>query len=396
MNDQDYWPNWMPKDLPCQFSMQRSRENCQYLNSIFGLKLMQRTQKRSEHPLLKQCDSGGAQGFLKLNEVAEDLRLLDEKPGINRVLEEFSDDRTCLSVWHLIHTAALFERANPGTVQELVDSKESEAPDIVVCVAGANIPVEAKLLTTSLNEENFQRESRAIYDAIYSDNRIELRGFHVTIVSKTEAKITQKTAIQFAAETLKKWNGRPTAIRSPEINLFIEPYSSRGMRDCVAVTVLAPAPSAELPRALSRAKKASGQLRALDWTKKSGILALSLDDERDAAEVFSAIATQTRRGQLKGVAAVMLSRRFVNMGPPVYSPLDLLAIKTNPHAEHPLTGEVPIKPLGLAGSLIEFESTFSGIRAYRFSCATGTVVDPQCAQIWTPAVQRLSPHLLAN
>ena len=110
---------------------------------------------RTTHPLLKEWDTVGGNAFLQLNGLADDIRLLRGKLGLETVLTDIRDERLCLPSWHLLHTAALFERAQARSVVEFLEGGEEERPDAIVEVGGVRIPLEAKLLTRSEDEEHF-------------------------------------------------------------------------------------------------------------------------------------------------------------------------------------------------------------------------------------------------
>ena len=121
---------------------------------------------RTTHPLLMEWDTVGGNAFLQLNGLADDIRLLRGKLGLETVLTDIRDERLCLPSWHLLHTAALFERAQARSVVEFLEGGEAERPDAIVEVGGVRMPLEAKLLTRSEDEEHFGRVARAIEDGV--------------------------------------------------------------------------------------------------------------------------------------------------------------------------------------------------------------------------------------
>ena len=161
------WFEWSQSDLPCEFSDDRTQDNRRFLERILGDAFINgRGTDRGSHPLQNEWDNTGANSFIQVNALAEDLRLLDGKLGIAPVLHDLRDNHQCLPTWHLLHTAALFERARAGSVLEFVPADGHIAPDLVVDIAGDRVPVEAKLLTQSEDEVRFFAVANRIRQAL--------------------------------------------------------------------------------------------------------------------------------------------------------------------------------------------------------------------------------------
>src|SRR5687767_7878416 len=113
------WTTWWQTDMPCLFSPQRATQNREYLVESIGNRwLNQSISKpgRENNAQLQRWISNGAGSFLELNLLAEDLRVLDSITGIEVVIDDLRDAARCLPAWHVLHSAALFERKIKGTV----------------------------------------------------------------------------------------------------------------------------------------------------------------------------------------------------------------------------------------------------------------------------------------
>jgi hypothetical protein len=99
--------------------------------------------------------SRGAQSFLLLNTLAEDLRALRDVPGIDTVLHDLKRTATADSARHVIHGAALFARGKPSSVVRFLEQRSDTVPDFVLHLDDQDIAVEAKLLSQSEPEEAF-------------------------------------------------------------------------------------------------------------------------------------------------------------------------------------------------------------------------------------------------
>jgi hypothetical protein len=141
------WHDWYQTDLPCQYSQAEALEASEYLSDCLGRAFIaQESAIRKTHPLLKEWDTAGGNAFLQLSGLAQDIRLLRDKKGLEAVLTDLREESLCLPSWHLLHTAALFERACIGAVVEFLEGGEDERPDAIVEIGGSRVPLEAKLL----------------------------------------------------------------------------------------------------------------------------------------------------------------------------------------------------------------------------------------------------------
>jgi hypothetical protein len=163
------WYDWYEDVPPCFFTRARTLENAAFLKELFPADLFIPVPESRENPLLKSWHSPAPSEFLQLNALAEDLRLLARKPGIDGILQDLSTGASCNSTWHTVHSAGLFERAKPGTILEFVQGGESEIPDFIVDFQGRRIPVEAKLLMDSEDQARFTETAQRIEAACIGD-----------------------------------------------------------------------------------------------------------------------------------------------------------------------------------------------------------------------------------
>ncbi len=391
------WYDWNQCDLPCFFSPERVQENRSFLeHELVGASFTIDNAQPRDGPLQRTWHTTGAGAFIEINWLAEDLRLLHLKPGMSSVLRDLMDSRLSQSTWHTVHTAALFERARPGAVINFVEARNEEAPDFIVGLHGERVSVEAKLLTSSTEEERFQAVAREIVDALQTP--------HAAVPPNTIAIVVLKQPVSanigahvadFCKDHLPLYVGTPQVHRGPACNLMLEPISQPpGLSDYCAQYVLAPVPDSENMRVLQRAKKASNQLRSFPTTRNSGIVSIGLSDSQDSSGVFEHINERIRRGRFSGIAAVLLLKRRTLLDPPRRTTLDLLEVRKNPSATSPISGVIPLRPLDGAALLSHVEPSIGGVRAYRLGVATGRVVDPTQCAIGVPDIRVLTPDML--
>jgi len=211
------WTTWWQIDLPCLFSQERAAENCKYLiDSIGGRWLSQSTEKpgAKNHPLLDRWLTNGACSFLELNLLAEDLRILDGISGIEIVIEDLRDAALCLPTWHMLHSAALFERKIKGAVRKFFPQVDKVTPDFLLSNNGYEIPVEAKLLTKSESEEVFEGYAENLSAQLQAEAMNEERVYPtVTVICKDVAVLPKNTeVIESVKQHFRDFNGDGIAV----------------------------------------------------------------------------------------------------------------------------------------------------------------------------------------
>lgn len=390
------WYDWNQIDLPCIFSRERAQENRAFLQQTFAA-VSPAIDSPRRGPLQKTWQTTGAGAFLEINSLAEDLRLLQHTAGVASVLRDLADARLCQPTWHMVHTAALFERARAGTVVNFIEAQNDDAPDFIVQLDGDQVPVEAKLLTLSTDEERFQSAARQIADAIQEPLALVPSNTIAIVALKRPVSDTIATLVSdFCTHHLPLYEGVTQVHRGPECNLLLEPMNaSPGISDYSAHWVLAPVPDSENVRVLQRAKKASQQLRSFPTARDSGIVSIGLSDNQDGSAVFEHISERIRRGRFSGIAAVLLLKRRLHLAAPRRTTLDLLEVRKNPGATSPLSGSIPLRPIDAAALLTKVEPAIGALRTYRLGAATGRVIDPARFALALPDIQILTPDIFA-
>ena len=214
------WFDWNQTDLPCQFSVERTQENRTYLQRL--LELGDAGAKgTSANSLLTTWNTTGAIAFLEMNWLAEDLRLLEDKSGFRPLLRDLCDDQLFLSTRHMLHSAALFERARPGAVLEFVIAGDDEAPDFVADISGDRVPVEAKLLMLSDDEQRFVSVAKQVVQALLIDRQVTPPQTAFYLIFKQPVKSdVSKEAIAFCCEVTGRYGHSAVCERGTVCNVF--------------------------------------------------------------------------------------------------------------------------------------------------------------------------------
>jgi hypothetical protein len=165
------WVTWWQDDLPCQFSRERACENCAYLLDAFGESWVDQGMAkagRGNHPLRRRWSNNGANSFLELNGLAEDLRIIDSVPGIDALVEELKNSEKSEPARHVIRCAALFGRDKNIRILEFPAQKSATIPDFFLGLNGSSLAVEAKLLSESSEEKMFEEYADMLVRQIFT------------------------------------------------------------------------------------------------------------------------------------------------------------------------------------------------------------------------------------
>lgn len=392
------WAEWFVDDLPCVFSRERTRENASFLTTTLSTEFTTSAGRaRSSHPLLNLWDNSGPTSLLRLNSLAEDLRLLTEKRNVDTVIADLKDIGACPSAWHTLHAAALLERARPGTVIEFVRAKNDTVPDFIIKAAAASrLPVEAKLLTRSELEDAFHGQAEAITRAISTHLAGRAEGIGVVVVIKeTVKKSVVSEVLAKVMQLSNQWNGSQLDFRSDEFNVRIErPALASGMAEHRLIHILAPVPFDEVLRVKSRARQASSQLRSLPNAERSGLLALGLSDRHDGSLVFTALERGMKAGRYRGIAATLLLKSGVHLGPPQRTTVDLAEIRFNSFAAVPADSDIQLRSVGPMLTLTKVEPAQLDVPAYRHLLASGKPIGSGSGYLGLNDIPRVPTALL--
>jgi hypothetical protein len=393
------WIGWMQSDgLPCFFSTPRSSSNAAFLAKVLSKRFVRsKGNIRKGHPLLKLWDQQGVDSYLRLNGLAEDLRLVSEKPHFEEVLRDLKVDRSCDSAWHTIHTAALFERANSGGVKEFVAShNDSSIPDFILNYEGQDIAVEAKLLTRSDTETAFANSAELLVKAALVELQHRPDALALFIVIRDALKPPSKKDLISALRNMKLPEGLATTLTIPGAHLQVEHLvPDSNLIERRLIYVLAPLHEKEYLRIRNPAKSASSQLRAADTGDGRGLLALGLTREQNSSFVFDFLEDQMRKNNLRAIGATLLIKTGTHLQPPRRTVIDLLEVRPNLYGTKPLTTPLLFKSIDLSAVLTDAETPSLGVPAYRYSIVQGKIVDASKPVALTmPDIRRIAAQLL--
>lgn len=181
------WSTWWETDLPCQFSRERALENCDYLlDKLPNIVKALDSPGVQNHPLFQCWGNNGAMSFLEINALAEDLRCIDAVPGINEVIRDLLSSELCKPTLHVIHSAAMFARGKGNRIVQFFSQTSEKFPDFLLEAKGLPVAVEAKLMTKSEKETDFEKWAKALVIEVFK-KAMPAEGFHpvVTIVVKS-------------------------------------------------------------------------------------------------------------------------------------------------------------------------------------------------------------------
>jgi hypothetical protein len=376
------WTTWWQADLPCYFTREAANGNCAFLVDTIGKEWLQRSlAPRSGHPLIAEWMTKGANSFLLLNALAEDLRLLVSVSRIDDVLKDLRHPRRCRAAWHVIKAAAMFQRGG-ATVLEFFAQSNQKVPDFSVRFNSAEANVEAKLLTESDVEVAFTNYASPLVDRLLQvviPKNSRYRGF--TIIVKDSETLPDVNEVVDAVVSLL--DSSSDELKTTSFNIFpgVEPF----------FYILCPRSEKENIRVEARVRQASEQLLSDTASDRPGILWVGVTEQQDPLPIRERLAQRFDRNRFDGVGAAILSRAGTHLTNPRRSVIDLLTTIVNPKSRCPLP-MIPIKPLDLYGSLDKYLRD-GGIPVYRVGKAVMTVGTTP-VRLHLPDIRRIKPELL--
>jgi hypothetical protein len=384
----------LPPGRPCLFTPERTAENFELLTRTHGLGDLPPALIVEEHPLGHLWHSSEIDAYLRINALAEAIRLVGTKPGFSSVLNDLLDAGQCLPAWHTVHTAAMFENSGLGRVLEFVEPGASSRPDFILMVDGVTIPAEAKLLEVSEDEERFIKVSEALLDIIRAPEVLPPRTSVLIVLKKLGIATDLDALQQRCLPPLRAYSGAPLEARHPICNIFVEPLQLSPPFDNTRVFyALGRIPDSETLRVLGKAKKASAQLRSFPTDIESGILCLGLNDYQRGLDVAAYLDRRMSSGHLRSIAAYVLIKRKTQYSPTLTT-VELLEFKRNHNAKEPIPEGLALRPLGPAIPMTSLEVTIPGLPAYRYAWADSGRSGSPSPGVFLPDIRILTPDLL--
>jgi hypothetical protein len=391
------WTIWWQTDLPCEFSQERAVENCAYLVSLLGKEWLRTGITKpgpKNHPLLARWLENGAGAFLQLNLLAEDVRVLENIGGVEAVLGDLRDSALFFPTWHVLHSAALFERALKGTVVKFFPQNDRIVPDYLLSNGGKDVPVEAKLLTQSEPEGAFGRYGKKLCEELEHEVMNEQRVYPTLMVmcKNADALPLIPDVVQCAKQSFAQFKGQSVVVRGEAVNIRVESAPTTSSTLYRACFIYCPRSEKEDLRVVDRSKNASRQLRQYGL---GGIACLGLSGYHDPHYVKALLEKRFVAGQFASIHGAILMRSGTHLEPPKRSVVDLLGTIKNPNHLSSGTFTLKMSTVGLVDNFFQAVEP-ELIPVYRV-CFAETLVaaDPGPQRVMIPDVQVLSPEAFA-
>jgi hypothetical protein len=394
------WAQYTPVEVPTIFNAARTAQNVGFLLATLGPKFLagaKQAPRYIKHPILQRWVTNGANAFLELNALAEDIQCVFRSPGFEQVLRDLKERQTCMPTWHAVHSAALLARNPSSTVDRFFPQTDATLPDFLLRSPDGIVACEAKHLAVSGQEETFA----ALASELSSQVRARLMGGDVsyptvTIVIKSVEIFPD---IDFLLRTismgLEECKTTPLAFKHPQVNIFFEPPDAPRDACQKAVYVLGRKSDKEDLRVQKRGQQASSQLAVRETRDYPGLLILSVGHIQDPEFIEMLFRRRFERGEYSGISAVMLIRSGTYQSLPQAAPADLISIVRNPLTTRPLPN-LRIDPVGLIGRLRNEDQT-PQVPAYRHQSKEMRFVAGTGNQgICIPDLRHLTPEMLVD
>jgi len=393
------WLNGMPQWHASIFSTHETESNYQLLVEVFGENWIagHLNNKFNSHPLISQWRSNGPSAFIYLNTLADDIRLVKEKPYFQEVIKEYKKKEGAGPARQVIHTAAMFERASPGRLKQFFRASDQSVPDFLLYYDGMNIPVEAKLLTSSKVEEDFNSVAEKIEEKIKNSLKIDNFHFEIQIVIKDFTKSTDVADIcDRVMEGVYLRSDYMIQARLDDFNIFITPLFEEKSRffNYIRILIYTPKSDKEDIRVLERGKNASKQLNCFHQNKSPGLCCIGIGEKQNVPYIFEMFKRRFECGQLSGISALMLQSGGTYSIKDEHSYIDLLAFLKNPNASYPIPRNLTFKTISNSLNIITDLPVDEDIPCYTFKTCKGKIKAGCNASLFIPSISKLHPSML--
>jgi hypothetical protein len=370
------WVNGWSADYPAIFDTARALENRDFLVDKLGKTWFEKRSNRKggSHPFVNTWLAQGVGSFIQINVFAEDLRLLEKKPGFQQVLDEFKRVPQAKAAQHVLHTAALFERSDRCSVTEFEPKGSGRRNDFKVATESITLVVEAKRLQDSEQSMRFRRWAQEVLekvDALIWKHQPFLPQI-IVVVKNVDGTPSIDEFVDQIRSTVSTTHGARASVRWPTHNLFLEPppNDSEHLSTYRSLHFLCPKAGNENRRVLDRARTASKQLKECCGEGSTGILILGLTEMQEPHEVWNLIGKSFVRGRYSGISNAMLIRSFDLCRPPIGTFVDDFSFVNNPEADFPFDGPFLVRPLAGYSDILARSPNPGGIPAYRYGCVS--------------------------
>lgn len=374
------WPETWPPQVPSAFSSERARQNADYLEQCLGAAWIRKGVARgAPHQFLQDWRWGGLEAFLRLNALAEDLRVLEGTAGLPSVLAELKTPKQSQPTSHTIHTAALFRRAG-NNVSRFYNPKNDSLPDFELQVQGDRIPAEAKQLTQSEPERLFSSHASLLQEALLNSVLIEGTNHpELRIVIKdgrhfpTTADIINAVREGLRARSTNGASQHGFEFRSPLFNAFLlAPPPFGDVTDAVSLQIVAPRDDKEDDRVERLLNKANKQLKRNTNGEEPALMCLALGRHQDPHAVAALIHHKFNNGDFRSTSGVILHSFANQEGPQPKTVVDLISYISNPNARRSV-GAITLEGVGITGSLLDNTPIDATTSCYGVGIARGRI-----------------------
>jgi hypothetical protein len=395
------WKDWWQTDKPCIFPPEQADNNCKYLINALGNDWLASRIKQANsntHPLISNWLGQGADNFIILNALAEDLRILEAVPGLDLLVNDLKDSDTYMPTWHTIHSAALVERGERGTVSKFSPEAGQKLPDFLIIKDSKEIPAEAKFLTLSETQTNFNQYAKRLLSDIETEVLVDERIYPtIDIVCKNADNLPDISAV---VETIKigfqHFNNGTIVLRSELFNIILDiPNQDTSnfsiFKDCC---IYCPKSVKEDLRVVNRIKDASKQLGAYKSSTNGGVLFLGLTEYQDPHHIKSLIYNRYVKNQYSGISMAFFIRTMLAFATPERGTMDFISIITNPNKTQSERFNLKFRPIDLWNRLFETTQPEQGIPAYKSGGITAKIKKAIPFGLQIPDIRKLLPEML--
>lgn len=369
-----WYETWSP-GKPCSVTLERANENADYLRGVFGGAWIDRhSQRPSRPPLVQEWWQGGDDMFLRLNTLAEDLRVLEATPGLPPLVTDLKGGKSYEPALHTIHVAALFARGgNP--ISKFYISKNDSVPDFETQISNIRVPAEAKKLTQSGPALTFSRMAKQLMDEVSGGVEWPERGNpEVQIFAKNTSTLPPAAdVVPIVQEAIGMYTAGQTVKYSGEhFKLRVLAARMNGGIHGRAIQIVGRRDDSEDERIERLLNKANKQLKKNTGGREPGLTCIAIGRYQDPRAIEALVKRKFAAGVFRSTTGVILHRYHRHEGPGPIATADMITCIRNPQAHVPLP-PIPLKGTGFTQDLIQGTPVDGTVSCYSLGYSVMTV-----------------------
>jgi len=354
-----------------EFTVDQCREYAEQIRELFGTEWFNEQLKypqASWHPIISKWGQIGVGSVLEFSTLYLDLKILEQSPGFQNLLDNLKDAKKYVASIHEAHVGAFFKRGNVHGLA-LGQDVRGKKPDIKFDIGGRDFFVECKTFEESKVHGDFRDLTKRCCERISAmmNERNVFCAVRIEFM-KPFFNVSMERVMQTVMDSLAGYSGEEI-VRSDNdfsIRIFKTPVYAKNVeyKKAHMVHFISPIDPKEALRIRNTISKASRQLP----DDGNNMICLGLPH---FAFVFldqiisTIVKREFKQGHSERIGAVLLNKRTISNIAGRFCHCDDLCLLENPNATNHISSEIlhNVDPVGW----IEILPQRTGVPFYEYA-----------------------------